>query len=356
MRDQKTSLIRLIYWGIGMIIFLVVLFFFVKLTPVYGAVFSFLLKLLSPFVASCLIAYLLYPIIEKLSDWHIPKWLAILLIYLLFFGSVSYLIYLGYPMMVTQLRELNEQLPDMVDSYSVFIYDLYESTSFLPETVHDQIDQVISNLEAYIEGIVTAVFDLFTKVFDIIIFLTVIPVLVFYLLKDYQMIKAYGISKIPGKYRESARIVLKGIDQSLGNYIRGLFFVSLFVSLTSYIVFRLLDLQFALLLAIILGLTNIIPYFGPIIGAVPVVAIAATMSGKVVLIVLIALFLIQLVESNLVSPYVMGKSVRLHPIAIIFALLLGGQLGGILGMIVFVPVVTILREVIPPLLKLREID
>src|SRR5690606_18077961 len=109
----------------------------------------------------------------------------------------------------------------------------------------------------------------------------------------------------------------------LGDYIRGQLIVCLFVSLTAFLVFNFLNIDYALLLAILMGITNIIPYFGPIIGAVPVIVIAftTTNSVKLVLFALIGIFVIQIIEGNLLSPYIVGKSVAIHPIAIIFALL-----------------------------------
>ena len=105
-------------------------------------------------------------------------------------------------------------------------------------------------------------------------------------------------------------------------------------------------MKYALLLAIIMGLTNIIPYFGPIIGATPAVAITITTSTKLTIFVIVAVFVIQLIESNFISPYIVGKTMNIHPIAIIFALLLGGKVYGIVGMIIAVPALTILKEVI----------
>lgn len=137
------------------------------------------------------------------------------------------------------------------------------------------------------------------------------------------------------------------MDISLGNYIRGQLIVCLFVSITSLLLFRFLNIEYALLLAIVMGITNIIPYFGPILGAIPVTLVTYTTSGeiKLVIFVIIGIFVMQIIEGNLISPYIVGKSVRIHPVAIIFALLLGSQLFGIPGMILAVPVLTILRVV-----------
>lgn len=337
--------LSLLYWLIiGIFVFLF-LYLLVILFPLYGSFVSFVLQLLSPFLVSCLIAYLLYPVIKKLHSYNIPRSLAILMIYILFFGGAAYLIYRIYPAVMHQLHDLNEQLPVLIRMYESLIYQIYEYTSFLPETVHDKIDQLITRVEVGLENILDKLVGGFTRLFDMIVFLTVIPVLVFYFMKDYNSIRSYFKRFIPRKYQVQVSKLIYSIDESLGFYIRGQLIVSFFVSLASWIAFHYLDIKYALLLAIIMGLTNIIPYFGPIIGAIPVVGITLATSGELVIFVLIAIFVIQIMEGNLLSPYIVGKSINIHPIAIIFALLLGGQLFGVIGMIVAVPLLTIMNVI-----------
>ncbi|WP_099158611.1 AI-2E family transporter [Virgibacillus ndiopensis] len=346
--------LNFLYWiVIGILVFLF-LYLLVKLFPIYGTVFSFLWHLLAPFIVSGLIAYLLFPIVKKIHSYHIPKALAILLIYILFFAGIGYLTYRVYPAVLHQLKDLTEQLPQLIDMYQDLIYHLYEYTSFLPEAVHDKMDQLIVGMEQSLENLLGKLISGFTKIFDMIIFLTVIPVLVFYLLKDFNKIKNYFKKWIPAKYHEQSSELFHAIDESLGNYIRGQLLVCLFVSLTTFVAFQFLHIKYALLLAIIMGLTNIIPYFGPIIGAVPAVAITLTMSAKLIIFVLLAIFIVQLIESNLLSPYIVGKSIDIHPIAIIFALLLGGQIGGVIGMIVAVPLLTILKVIVTHVTLVRQ--
>ncbi|WP_164668522.1 AI-2E family transporter [Virgibacillus doumboii] len=350
-KDKKP--LNFIFWIVTGIIVFLFIYLIVKLFPIYGAVFSFLWHLFSPFLVSGLIAYLLYPVIKKMHEYNIPKGLAIILIYLLFFGGVAYLIYRIYPAVIHQLSDLNKQLPHLITMYRDFIYSLYEYTAFLPENVHDKMDELIYEAETYIENLLTNLVRGFTKIFDMIIFLTIIPVLVFYFLKDYVKIKNYFKKWIPNKYQDKTGEVCHAIDESLGNYIRGQFIVCLFVGVTAYAVFYFLDIKYALLLAIIIALTNIIPYFGPIIGAVPAVAITAAVSLKLVLIVLLSIFIIQLIEGNLLSPYIVGKSINIHPIAIIFALLLGSQISGVVGLILAVPILTIVNVIVTHVIAVR---
>src|SRR5699024_7157785 len=150
--------------------------------------------------------------------------------------------------------------------------------------------------------------------------------------------------------------MVRAIDDSLGRDVRGLLIVSSFVSLATWMVFHLLYINYVLLLAILMGLTNIIPYFGPIIWAILAILITATVSRKFVIFVIIAVFAIQFIESNLISTYVVGRSVRIHPIAIIFALLLGGEVGGAIGMILAVPVLTVCKVIVVHILAFRHVD
>lgn len=322
--------------------------------PYYEAFFSFLWKLFIPFLIAALIAYLLHPLVEKLHEWNIHRGLAILLIYLIFFGGVGYLFYKGYPAIVHQVRDLNENLPEFIRMYESWIYQVYSYTSFLPETVHDKIDQLIATLETSLDNLLGRLALGFTRIFDMILIITVIPVLVFYFIKDYVKIESFFMWFIPNKYKDEAAELLREVDKGLGGYIRGQLIVSLFVSIACLIIFKLLDVNYALLLAIVMGVTNIIPYFGPIIGAIPVVMISYTIGGNTVIFVIIAIFVIQVIEGNLLSPYIMGKTVKIHPVAIIFVLLLGGQLFGVWGMILAVPTLTILKVIAIQFVSLRS--
>lgn len=356
MMPNREQTIRLLYMGLLAILLLAIIYFLVLLFPVYRSLLSFLLRLAAPFLVAAFIAYLLEPVIGLLYKWNIPKGLAILIVYIVFFASVGTLCYQMYPALIRQLAELRDQLPELSEMYRELTAKLYASTSFLPDAVHEQLDQLLLRAETLMEEILGKWAGGFTKIFDLIIFLTIIPVLVFYFLKDYELLTSFFKKLIPNKFHKQAGIIVRATDESLGNYLRGQALVCLFVGIASYIVFSMLHLDYALLLAIIMCFTNLIPYFGPIIGAVPALLIALSMSPKFIIYVLISVFAVQLIESNLLSPFIMGRSVRIHPVAILFALLLGGEAGGILGMIFAVPVLTIIQASVTGLKASSNID
>jgi len=305
---------RWIYRGVLVLLVLLIIFLLMKLYPFYRSFLQVLVQLLIPFVIALFITYLLHPIVERLHERRVPRWAAILIIYLLFFGGVGYGIYRAYPIFIRQLKDLSKNLPGFVDTYREWIYNLYERTSFLPERVHDRMDVMLANVEKLGEDFITSIGTKLTGIFDVFIIVAVIPVLVFYMLKDFPVMKNVLWNLTPSKYRKEGKEVLSEIDESLGGYIRGQLLVCLFVGLISILLLWVIGMKYPLILGGIMGITNIIPYFGPIIGAVPAVILAFTISTKMVLFVIVTVFVVQLLESNLISPFIVGKSLHIHPI------------------------------------------
>ena len=342
MNVQKKS----IYISIFIILIIILIYLLVKLYPIYKILLLFIIRLLTPFIIAAFISYLLYPIIQKLHRLKISKGFAVIIIYILFFSMITLLFYKSFPVFVHQLEDLSEQLPQLMVIYEDIIYSLYESTSFLPEIVHDKMDQVIGRLEASVEHQIERILEKATTLVDFVVIITIIPVLVFYFLKDYTSMKNSIQSIVPAKYNQKIETTLNAIDESLGGYVRGQLIISSAVIFVTYVIYHTIQLKYALVLAVVMGLMNVIPYFGPIIGTVPAVLIAMTTSWKLVIIVLITTIIVQLLESSLLSPYIMGKSVKIHPVLIILTLLIGAELGGIIGMVIAVPTITILRAIV----------
>ncbi|GGP13726.1 AI-2E family transporter [Oceanobacillus neutriphilus] len=343
---KKIKAKQVIYYLVIAILSFILLYFLAITKPYYGAFFSFIGKLLLPFLIAGVLAFLLHPLIEWLHRHRIHRGIAVLIIYVLFFGGAGYAIYRAYPLMVEQIKEMSRNFPEFIALYQNGLNKMYTSTSFLPETVHDRMDMFIQSLEDTMNSFSGKIIGGFNGMMDAIILLTIIPVLLFYFLKDYPFIKSFLFRFIPYKYRDETGSVCREISKGLSGYIRGQFIISAAVGIISTLCWMWLDLPYALLLGIILAIVNIIPYFGPIIGAVPVVTVAYMVQPEKALFVVIIIFVIQLIESNLLSPYIMGKTVKIHPIGIIFALLLGGQLAGVIGMVISVPIFTMLKVLI----------
>ncbi|MBE0341020.1 AI-2E family transporter, partial [Paenibacillus sp. 28ISP30-2] len=171
----------------------------------------------------------------------------------------------------------------------------------------------------------------------------IVPFLIFYILKDFDVFERAIVSYLPRSRRKAIVTVLKEIDQALGNYVRGQLLVCVIIGVMAYIGYMLIGMPYALLLAGVVAVFNIVPYLGPFLGAAPAVVMASTVSFKMVLLVVVVNTCIQVLESNVISPQVVGRTLHLHPIAIIFALLVGGEIAGITGLILAVPVMAVLK-------------
>lgn len=343
---KNIQLQRFLSWIVAGIFVFLFIFLLVILFPYYKKAFAFVGSIILPFLIASFIAYLLHPLVKWMYNQHIHKAIAILLIYLLFLSSTTYGIYLLYPKIIVQLRDLSDQLPIYTQMYENIMRNIDDSTATLPIPIHESIEQLIMKIELAVEQSIGRVIGGLTKLVDFIFVLMLIPVLVFYYLKDFTTIKQTIRKLIPKKYRPSVYALGKSIDDRLGKYIRGQFIISLFVMIASFAAYKIIGIEYALLLAISMGIANIIPYFGPIIGAVPAVLITATTSVHLVWFVLLSIVLIQVIESNLLSPYILGKSVRIHPIVIIFSLVVGGKVFGIIGMMLAVPVLAVILAII----------
>lgn len=252
------------------------------------------------------------------------------------------------------MEELSERLPKFIQEYDHVVENIYASASFLPEAMQERITQFIHGLEHTISDKLTMFMEKTTKLFDWLLIVLIVPVLVFYLLKDFEDVTRFMKKFISSKYHVQVKEICHIIDVHFGNYLRGQLLVSAFIIFSTYIIFDLFQLKYALLLAIILGVTNLIPYFGPLIGAIPAIIVAMTMSKTMIIVVIVTILGTQLIENSFISPYVIGKMTKIHPITIILALLIGGQIGGIIGMVLIVPIVTIGYAIIKNLPRLRQ--
>lgn len=330
-----------------LLILFLCIYVFLKLTPIWKPIFNIIFTVLLPLFISGFITYLLFPVVEGLHNRGIPRTVSILSIYLLFFGGIGFGLYKLFPQIIKQLKDLSENLPYLMNTYRGWIEEIDVQTEHFPDEIHTRIEQGINGIENVINQIISSFLD-FVKngLLNSLFLFALIPLLVFYMLKDIGLFKKEIWYITPRKWRRSGIELLKDIDESLGNYIRGQLLVCLIIGVIATAGFWVAGISYPLILGTIIGITNIIPYFGPIIGAIPAVIVASTISIKMVIIIVIIIFLLQFLEGNILSPLIVGKSIHMHPVVIIIALLVGEEIGGVMGLILAVPVLAILRIVI----------
>ncbi len=339
----------------GMTLAGVFLIFILALLILYGlySLRNTLITVLFPFIASFIIAYLLNPLLEFICKKNISRSAGILIIYLGFFLTLALLSINVIPSLMGEMQKLLVKVPLYSSQIQQFIVEMQQDYHRfnLPDSIRSVVDANIDQFQVLIIDLLETFTDSVINLFSHIFLLVLIPLLVFYILKDIENIKSSIYRMIPHKHRGRVRAAAEDIDKTLGAYVRGQIFISVFVASMVYVGLLLLGVEFAVLLAIINGITNVIPYFGPIIGAIPAFSIALLESPLLALKVILMITIVQQVESHVLTPTVFGKNLGLHPVIVILSLLFGGSLFGLLGLIFAVPVVAVIKVLFKHLRK-----
>lgn len=338
---KSRTFVTLVYVLLGLII----LFLLQQIKPILSTAFGFLKAVLAPFVIALIISYVLNPIVRLLNERKVPRTAAVLLIYAVFITSVVVVVMNLTPMFVKQLGELNEHMPELTVR-AQGLFDGLNENRLVPESVRSGINNALLKAEDALSTFITNLVNGIGSTINTLMVAFIVPFLAFYILKDYQLIEKTVLATVPRTHRKNAIKLVIDIDTALGHYIRGQFLVCLLVGLFAYLGYWLIGMPYALLLASIVAVFNIIPYLGPFFGAAPAIIMASTVSLKMVLFVVLVNFIVQILEGNVISPQVVGRTLHLHPLLIIFALLVGGKLAGIIGLILAVPVFAVLKVIV----------
>lgn len=339
--SQSRLLAVLIYIILG----LLALYLVTLVRPMLLSVWRFAKAVSAPFLIAMIIAYVLNPIVALLHHRKMPRTAAVLLIYAVFVCSSVVVLVNVTPMFAAQVRELNDHMPELT-MRAQNLMDSFNKNDTLPDTLRSGINRALFGLEKQISMRISDFLNNIGAVVNVVFLLMIVPFLVFYILKDMDVFERAVLKYLPRARRQGTIRLLKEIDMALGSYIRGQFIVSLCIGLAAYIGYLVIGMPYPLLMAAFVALFDIIPYLGPFLGALPALIMACTISWKMALFVVIVNTLCQTLESNVISPQVVGRSMKMHPLTIIFVLLIGGELAGVIGLLLAVPMYAALRVVV----------
>ncbi|MCC5911044.1 MAG: AI-2E family transporter [Clostridiaceae bacterium] len=293
-------------------------------------------------ILSGFLFYLLRPLVKILNK-KIPRGISILIVYFVLICILIGLLIIIGPILQRQFYSLTDNMPfiisdiqkQFINIQEMEIFQRHELSGIL--NIEDLILQLGDLVNQLGKNFALSMANFVGVLANAVLVLVIVPFILFYILKDGEKFAKHFLSIFNKKQQDDVRLILKGIDKTLSSYIQGQGIVCLCVGVLCYITFLIVGLNYALLLAVIAGMTNIIPYFGPWIGTVPAVIVGLFQSPMMALIIVILVVIIQQIESNLIAPQVIGKKLEMHPITIMFLILIAGRLVGLLGMILAVP-------------------
>lgn len=316
--------------------------------------------LLTPIVIAGLLFFLLRSPVRMLTARKVPKVLAILAVYLVLIGIVTLLMVTIGPKIQAQFGQLTASLPGFIQSAVTGSYELIQSERFasLLSSSNINIDELAARASEIGMSVLNFTSSYLSRflgvVVNFVLVLVMVPFILFYFLKDGDRIHEGFIRLVPLNRREQLRRLLEDLDKTIGLFIRGQFTVALCVGILLWIGYSIIGLKFAIILALISMVTNVIPYLGAILAAVPAVLVGLAQSPALAVKVLIVTVIAQQLEGNLLSPLIVGKGLNIHPLTIILLLLAAGSFMGPLGLLFAVPVYAVLKIILTHLLEWKK--
>lgn len=301
--------------------------------------------ILGPFILGGATAYLANPMVTRLEKRQVPRPAAILLVYLGFAVVVSLFFYTFIPSLTAELNQVLARLPRQTgrleDLTRGAVGDLKRLR--LPVNLQEMINDIIRRSEQLFQQFAGKLVGFILGVFSRLFWFWLAPVLAYYILLDWDGIGKRSMEVVPGPYRPAFLLLVQEVNGVLTGFVLGRLIVSAIVGLLMTMGFVALNIQFATLLGLTAGLFDLIPYLGPVLGAIPAMIFAFLESPWKALWVVVLFFAVNQLEAVFLAPRIVGGRVGLHPIVTIFALLSGGHLFGIAGVLLAVPIAATLR-------------
>lgn len=312
-------------------------------------VFLFLLRdIILMFLVALILAISLTRPVNWLQAKRVPRLLAAILIYLLGLGLFAFLVYLIFPPLVSQIKSLTNNLPEYLRRAQQYIIGFRESWSGeIADTTQRILEQWSLKLGSLASGVLPALRTIFGRLF----YTLIVIVVSFYLTLQGPRLKIEFLKLIPAKYKPRLTLLTDRIQRKMRRWLYGQLFLGLVVGVLIFIGLYILGIRYALFLAILAAFLEMIPTVGPILAAIPAIALGFLQNPILAIFVILLYIGVQQLENHLIVPQVMKRAVGLNPLIVILALLVGLKLAGILGAILAVPIAAGLTEVVREMMR-----
>ncbi|SFM24527.1 Predicted PurR-regulated permease PerM [Paenibacillus sp. 1_12] len=306
---------------------------------------------LLPLILTGIVYYLLNPIVDLLERKNMKRIYSIISLYILIIAVITLLILAVIPVIHTQIMELvhnfpaySEQVQQNFESWigNDIFNQIQQTTGFNP---NDWTQTITERITSFISLAGASIGSFIGFITETLLAIAVVPFILFYLLKEGKRLPDYILSFLPNSFRNQTFEVMSEMNHQISTYIRGQIIVSFCIGFLLYIGYLIIGLKYSLILAIIAAFTSVVPYLGPAIAITPALIVAAVTSPVMLLKMIVIWTIVQLIEGKFISPQIMGKTLKIHPITIIFVILTAGNLFGLVGIILAVPGYAVLKVI-----------
>ncbi len=307
-----------------------------------------LLNILKPLFIGYLIAWLFNPLVKFLHNNGIKRGLAVVIVYLGFIAVLYLFISMLVPTVINQFNELVSSLPSIFNGIKDFIDEFFNgignidtsTIESIRETIYSNVTSIFNSI---VEGLPNKAFDFLSSLVSGVGVFLISLIIGFYMLFDFDSIKKHFIRLIPQKYRFETIALTDEIGKQLRKYVNGVLGVASIILVGCSIGFAIIGLKAPLLFGMFCGITDLIPYIGPYIGGSAAVIVGFSQSPATGLLALLVIIIFQTLESYIIQPIVMSKTMKLHPVTILIGLTVFGSFFGIVGMVLATPIISLLK-------------
>lgn len=323
-----------------------------KISFVFTPFVVFLKTIFFPVLLAGVLFYILHPFVSLLERKGVSRIVSIASIYIIVLGLFVFLAVTVIPIIKDQVNALIDNLPYFGHEIERAARKFGESNVIgrMQESLNIDFANIVKdstmNFTKSLSSVTGNVTGFLSTITEVVLTFVMVPFILFYLLKDGEQLPNHFLKFISEQRQPAAKRILDDMHYAISSYIRGQIIVSLFIGIMLLIGYLIIGIKYAVLLAILAMIVNIVPYVGPIIAITPALIIAFIDSPSMVLKVIIVMIIVQLAEGKFISPQVMGKKLDIHPITIIFIILTAGNLFGIMGIILAIPGYAILKVLV----------
>ncbi|HEM2598090.1 TPA: AI-2E family transporter [Streptococcus suis] len=320
------------------------IFIFSKIGFLFRPIGSFLEIVLLPMILTGLLYYLLNPMVDWMEKHKISRTVGISILFVLISLLIIWGLAVAIPSIQEQVTSFAQNLPSNIQKIEGQVTGLLQDQRFEQfrptalEMLNKVNDQIVAYAQKFSSSAVNWASNLISTASQIIVAILIMPFILFYLLRDGQYLNKHITQYLPTKWREPIGTVLSDVNGQLSNYVRGQVTVAIIVALMFSVMFSIIGLSYPITLGVMAGFLNLIPYLGSFLAMIPAV-ILGLIAGPIMLIKVLVVFMIeQTIEGRFVTPLIIGSSLSIHPITILFVLLTAGQMYGVLGVLLGIPI------------------
>ena len=332
--------------GVGVLLALLIIRMFIEVSGIFSPLIIIAQTIFLPLLLGGVLFYLSRPLLKVFENRGWKRWTGILAIFVLIAFVLWIFSSMVGPLITKQVNSLVDDAPKITRDVEQMARVALDQKNRLPEAIEKSIDDQSGKISDIAKGFGNWVVVFVQSFAQGLFALILVPFFLFYILKDHERFAPFIAGFFRGEQRTWIRKTLADIDTTLKAYIQGQLLVSLAVGIMLFIGYLIIGLDYALLLALFGTVTNVIPFLGPFIAVVPALIVGYVQDPTMAIYVAIVMLVAQQIESNLISPNVMGKALDIHPLTVITIILAAGNIAGLWGIILAIPVYAIIKTIL----------